>query len=305
MATANERNNDAASGASGAREMRDRVCLVTGATSGIGSVAARVLAARGATVVLTARDATRAEEAVQRIRHETKNTRVNFLLADLSSQRQVRRLAEQFQASYPALHVLVNNAGGIFMRRLVTVDGYEMTFALNHLAPFLLTNLLLDELKASAPARVVTVSSVAHRGARIHFDDLMYEHTPYSPMGAYGQSKLANVMFAYELARRLTGTGVTSNTLHPGFVATGFAKNNGPLYRVGMTLLRPFAIGPERGAQTTIHLASSAEVDGVTGQYFVRSRPAASSKISCDEQAQRRLWEISEQLTGLPTLAAV
>lgn len=279
--------------------MRGRVCLVTGATSGIGLVTARALAAQGATVVMTARDATRGEETVQRFRQETGNPRVNFLLADLSSQQQVRRLAELFQASYPALHVLVNNAGGIFMRRMRTVDGFEMTFGLNHLAPFLLTNLLLEQLKASAPARVITVSSMAHQGARIHFDDLMYSHTPYRAMGAYGQSKLANAMFAYELARRLAGTGVTSNSLHPGLVATGFAKNNGPLYRYGMLLVRPFSIGPEQGARTSIYLAASPEAEGATGEYFVKRKPAKSSKESYDEQAQRRLWEVSETLTGL------
>ena len=289
---------------SAAEDMRDKVCLITGATSGIGLVTARALAAQGATVVMTARDATRAEEAVQRIRHETGNPRINFLVVDLSSLQQVRRLAEEFQRSYPSLHVLVNNAGGIFMRRQETVDGYEMTFALNHLAPFLLTNLLLDELKASAPARVVTVSSMAHVGAEIHFDDLMYRHTPYKAMGAYGQSKLANVMFAYELARRLEGTRVTSNTLHPGFVATGFAKNNGTLYRYGMALLRPFALSPERGAQTTIYLASSPEVAGVTGEYFVKRKPAKSSKTSHDIAAQQRLWQISEELTKLKVAAA-
>ena len=309
MATADGRQNGIRNGVASASaatdEMRGRVCLVTGATGGIGLVAARALAAKGATVVLTARDAGRAETLVQQIRYETGNTQVNFLLADLSSQAQVRRLAEEFQRSYPTLHVLVNNAGGLFMRRVETVDGYELTFALNHLAPFLLTNLLLDELKASAPARVVTVSSAAHVGAQIHFDDLMYSSTRYSPMGAYGQSKLANAMFAYELARRLEGTGVTSNALHPGFVATGFAKNNGTLYRYGMTLLRPFAISPEQGAQTTIYLASSPEVEGVSGEYFVKRRPAKSSKASYDEEAQRRLWEVSEELTGLKVGAQV
>lgn len=305
MATANGNEGNSNSNGSGGMtgEMRGRVCLVTGGTSGIGLVTVRGLAARGATVVMTARDATRAEAAVQQIRNETGNTQVNFLLADLSSQQQVRALAEEFSRSYPALHVLVNNAGGLFMRRLKTVDGYEMTFALNHLAPFLLTNLLLEELKASAPARVVTVSSAAHVGAHIHFEDLMYSRTRYSPMGAYGQSKLANAMFAYELARRLEGTGVTSNALHPGFVATGFAKNNGTLYKYGMTLLRPFAISPERGAQTSIYLASSPEVEGVTGRYFVKRGPAKSSAVSYDEQAQRRLWEVSEELTGLKVSA--
>ena len=299
MATANGQNGAASATDSATDEMQGRVCLITGGTSGIGLVTARVLAAKGATVVMTARDASRAEELVRRIRYETGNPRINFLVADLSSLQQVRRLAEEFQRSYPALHVLVNNAGGIFMRRIETVDSYEMTFALNHLAPFLLTNLLLDKLKAGAPARVVTVSSAAHIAGQIHFDDLMYRHTPYKAMGAYGQSKLANAMFAYELARRLEGTSVTSNALHPGVVATGFAKNNGTLYRYGMTLLRPFSISPERGARTTIYLASSPEVEGVTGKYVVKRKPAQSSKASYDEKAQRRLWEVSEELTGL------
>jgi NAD(P)-dependent dehydrogenase (short-subunit alcohol dehydrogenase family) len=286
-------------GADIAQDMQDRVVLITGATSGIGLVTAEALARRGATVVMVARDAQRAEDHVQRIRATANNPRVTFLLADLSSLASVRAVAADFRARYPALHVLVNNAGAMFARRADTIDGYEMTFALDHLAPFLLTNLLLDELKASAPARVVTVSSGAHQGAHIDFDDLMYTRRRYSFMGAYGQAKLANVMFTYELARRLDGSGVTANALHPGFVATGFAKNNGPLYRVGMSVIRPFALTPERGAETSIYLASSPDAAGISGKYFAKCKPVASSVESYDQAAQRRLWEISEQLSHL------
>lgn len=275
----------------------ERVCLVTGATSGIGRVTAQALAQSGASVVLLCRDASRGEAAVRQIRHATRNDQVTYLVADLSSLEQVRAVARTITANYPRLHVLVNNAGALFMRRQETADRYEMTFALNHLAPFLLTSLLLETLQASAPARVVTVASVAHVGAQIHFDDLMYAHHHYRAMGAYGQSKLANILFTYELARRLDGTGVTANTLHPGVVATGFAKNNGPLYRYGMVLARPFFISPEQGAQTSIYLATSPEIEGVSGQYFVKRRPAKSSPVSYDQDAQQRLWEMSEQLT--------
>jgi NAD(P)-dependent dehydrogenase (short-subunit alcohol dehydrogenase family) len=285
-------------------EMRDRVCLITGATSGIGLVTAQALARKGATVVMVARDARRAEDQVQRIRNETNNPRVVFLVADLASLASVRALAADVLARYAALHVLVNNAGAMFTRRLATIDGYEMTFVVDHLAPFLLTNLLLNSLKASAPARVVTVASDAHQGARIDFDDLMYERRRYRSLQAYGQAKLANIMFTYELARRLQGTGVTANALHPGFVATNFARNNGPLYRFGMSLVRPFTISPQRGAETSIYLASSADVANVTGQYFTKCQQISSDKPSYDEAAQRRLWEISEQLTHLPTEAA-
>jgi NAD(P)-dependent dehydrogenase (short-subunit alcohol dehydrogenase family) len=286
-----------------AQQMRARVCLVTGATSGIGLVTAEALARRGATVVLVARDAQRAEDEVQRIRDVAGNPRVNFLQADLSSLASVRALADAFLADYAALHVLVNNAGALFMRRTPTMDGYEMTFALDHLAPFLLTNLLRGALERGAPARVVTVSSDAHENAHLDFDDLMYERRRYRFLGAYGQAKLANLLFTYELARRLTGTGVTANALHPGFVATRFARNNGPVYSAAMTLLSPFAISPARGAETSIYLASSPEVAEVTGKYFTQCRPITSNAASNDRDAQRRLWEVSEWLTHLDGVA--
>jgi NAD(P)-dependent dehydrogenase (short-subunit alcohol dehydrogenase family) len=278
--------------------MRGRVCLVTGATSGIGQVTAGALVRRGATVLFVARERDRAEQTLAAIKQQTPGADVDYLLADLTSQAQVRRLADEVRARHDQLHVLVNNAGAVFTQRFVTVDGIEKTFALNHLAPFLLTNLLLDTLQASAPARVVTVSSMAHRGVSIPFDDLNQTHA-YRAWTVYGQSKLANILFTYELARRLEGTGVTANTLHPGFVASGFNKNNGPVMAFAMTLARPFAISIERGAQTSIYLATSPEVVDISGRYFVNSKPATSSPQSNDEAAQHRLWEVSERLTRL------
>jgi NAD(P)-dependent dehydrogenase (short-subunit alcohol dehydrogenase family) len=281
-----------------ARSMSGKACLVTGATSGIGYVTARELARRGATVTLVGRNAERTATCVERIRQETGSEAVDSLLADLSAMGQVRELAEAVKARHQRLDVLVNNAGAVFMSRQTTADGYEMTFALNHLAPFLLTNLLLDHLTASAPARIVTTASVAHVGAKIAFDDPNYEHALYSGWGAYGRSKLANILFTYELARRLEGSGVMANAFHPGFVATGFG-HSGPLMNVAMALARPMMISAEAGARTQIYLASSPAVEGVTGKYFIKERPAQSSKESYKVESQQRLWEISEALTKL------
>jgi retinol dehydrogenase-12 len=280
-------------------EMRGRICLITGATSGIGLVTARELAACGATVAMVGRNETKTRAAVEAIRQQTGNAEVDYLLADLSSQAAVRGVADAFQRRYGALHVLVNNAGAVFMRRQQTADGLELTFALNHLAPFLLTNLLLDTLRANTPARVVTVGSMAHRGAHIPFDDLQQTKGRYSAFGVYGQTKLANIMFTYALARRLEGSGITANTLHPGFVGSNFARNNGPVMNAAMSLARPFAINVEKGAATSIYLASSPEVASVSGQYFYKCKPSRSSQASYDVAAQERLWQVSEQLTGL------
>ncbi len=276
-----------------------KTILITGATNGIGYIAAHALAEMGATTVIVGRNADRAQASVATIQRETGNTDVHALTADLSSQAEVRALAATFQAQYPRLDVLLNNAGAIFMSRQTTVDGYERTFALNHLAPFLLTHLLLDRLKADAPARVVTVASMAHAGHTIDCDDVNQTARGYSAWRVYGESKLANVMFTYALARRLEGTNVTANTLHPGFVATGFAKNNGALWQLAMTLARPFAISPEQGAQTSIYLASSPDVAIVSGRYFVKRQPAKSSAASYDIAAQEQLWTLSEQMTGV------
>ncbi len=278
-----------------------KTILVTGATSGIGFIAARSLAEMGATVVIVGRDPARAQASVAQIQSATGNPSVSALTADLTSMKEVRDLAGTFMGQFPRLDVLLNNAGAVFLSQQTTVDGYERTFALNHLAPFLLTNLLLDRLKADAPARIVTVSSMAHGGQKIDFGDVNQTARGYSAWRAYGESKLANIMFTYALARRLEGSGVTANTLHPGFVATNFGKNNGRGSQILMRLVSPFAISPEQGAQTSIYLASSPEVAPISGRYFIKRKPATSSKASYDEAAQERLWQLSEQMTGLTT----
>ncbi|MBF6589643.1 MAG: SDR family oxidoreductase [Ktedonobacterales bacterium] len=281
--------------------MEGHVCLVTGANAGLGFVTAEALAARGARVILVGRDAARTQAAATRMRQRTGSQAIDVLLADLSAQARVRQLAQEVLERYDRLYVLVNNAGALFTTRQVTVDGLERTFALNHLAPFLLTNLLLERLRTSAPARIITVASAAHVGARIPFDDLQQERHRYRGLTVYGQSKLANILFTYELARRLAGTRLTANTLHPGFVATGFARNNGAAARIGMTLLRPIMIGPERGARTAIYLATAPEVADISGRYFANRKPTESSLASYDQDAARRLWEVSARLTGLET----
>ena len=279
--------------------MNGKTCLITGATSGIGLVTAQALATQGARVVIAGRNEQRARETVAAIQRASGNQQVSYLLADLSLQAQVRHLAGEFLAAHDRLDVLVNNAGAMFWRRHETADGLEMTFAVNHLAPFLLTNLLLDRLKSSAPARIVTVASMAHLGARLNFDDLQQRTHRYRAFTVYSQSKLANILFTYELARRLEGSGVTANTLHPGFVATRFATSRNPLLTGMMLLTRPFSISPERGAETSIYLATSPAVAGVSGRYYIKSAPAQSSAASYDAESARKLWEISAQLTGL------
>jgi NAD(P)-dependent dehydrogenase (short-subunit alcohol dehydrogenase family) len=278
--------------------MRDKICVVTGASSGIGFVTARELARQGAKVTLVSRSAERCQAAAEHIRQETGNPEVDFVAADLSSLAEIRRAAEELLERHERLDVLVNNAGGFFMKRAETVDGLEQTFALNHLNYFLLTNLLLERIRASTPARIVCVSSDAHRGRRLDLDDLQNKRK-YAGYRAYGQSKLMNVLFTYELSRRLEGSGVSANALHPGFVATDFAKNNGLLFRLAMPLVQLGALSPEEGARTSITLASSAEVEGVSGKYFTRERAVQSDPASYDEQTARRLWDASLELTHL------
>ena len=272
--------------------------LVTGATSGIGRMAARELAARGAHVILHGRDSERAEQTRRAIIERVPSASVDVMIADLASQAEVRRLAAEVRQRFPGLDVLVNNAGATFGRRLETVDGLEMTLALNHLAPFLLTNLLLDLLRRNAPARVVTVASGAHQRSALDFDDLQ-NRRGYSGFRVYGQSKLCNLYFTYELARRLEGSGVTANALHPGFVATSFGRREGGLMGLLMPIAHRFAISPEEGARTIVYLAASPQVEGVSGRYFFQERPIASSAESYDAEAARRLWEASARLTGL------
>lgn len=278
-----------------AKNMAGKVCLITGATGGIGLITAHALAAQGARVVLVSRSAQKCEATAAEIKAATGNDQVTFIAGDLSLMAQVRRVAEQFLAQNDRLDVLINNAGAVFSSRQVTAEGYEMTMALNHLNYFYLTQLLQDVLLASAPARIVNVSSDAHKGGSIKFDDLMSEKK-YSAFGVYSMSKLANVMFTYELARRLEDSGVTANALHPGFVASNFGRSNGGIWSAIMPLAQMFAISPEKGAETTIYLATSGEVEGVTGKYFVKKQPVKSSGASYDQAAQRRLWDMSEQL---------
>lgn len=279
--------------------MRDKICIVTGANTGIGKETAIGLAEMGATVVMVCRNRRRGESAAADIRRLTDNPAVELMIADLSSQRQVRQLAADFQIKHSRLDVLVNNAGVITPRRQRTVDGLETQFAVNHLAPFLLTNLLLDVLKASAPSRIVVVASQVESRGKIEFDDLQGERR-YDYMAAYCQSKLANVMFTYELARRLDGTGVTANCLHPGVIATNLLSDYMKRPRAIGMVNRLRYPGPSEGAQTSIYLASDPAMEGVSGRYFrCDTGETPSSKASYDEDAWRRLWEVSEQLTGM------
>lgn len=279
--------------------MAGKVCMVTGANSGIGKVTALELARIGATVVMVCRNQQKGEAAQTEIRQTTGNPNVDLLLADMASQQSIRDLAAAFQSKYDRLHVLVNNAGGMWMQRTVTVDGLETTFAVNHLGYFLLTNLLLDVLKASAPARVVNVSSDAHKIGPLPFDDLQGQ-TRYHGFRAYGYSKLGNILFTVELARQLEGTGVTVNCLHPGMVDTNFGKGNGlKLPWPFGWMMRKLTISPERGAQTSLYLATSPAVEGVTGKYFAKQKPARPSRAARDTEAARRLWQVSAELTGL------
>jgi NAD(P)-dependent dehydrogenase (short-subunit alcohol dehydrogenase family) len=278
--------------------MQGKICLVTGASGGIGFFTARGLALKGAHVVIVGHDRDRGEKARQRINAAAAEGAAEFMLADLSAQDQIRRFVDDFRHEHAHLDVLANNVGGAFVRRRETAGGLEMTFALNHLSYFTVTCLLLDALRASAPARIVNVASESHRNARMHWDDLQLKRG-YNTLRAYGQSKLANLLFTYELDRRLEETGVTINALHPGFVHTNIGKQNW-LARIIMNVMHAlFAKPPEEGAQTSIYLASSPEVEGVSGKYFIDNQPVSSSSRSYDEAAARRLWEISAELTGI------
>lgn len=276
--------------------MQGKVCLVTGATAGIGEVTALELARMGATVVGIGRSAEKCQAVAGRIRQQTGNPDVTFLIADLSSLAETRRVAAEFKAHYPRLDVLVNNAGAYYSKFQESADGIELTIALNFLSPFLLTHLLLDLLKASAPARIINVSSNAHQMAGINFDDIEGRKR-YSGWTAYAQSKLGNILFTHELAARLDGSGVTANVLHPGFVATNFGRNNGGVVGHGTRIVQKLvAMSPEKGAQTQIYLASSPDVATVSGQYFVKSKPATASRASHDAVDAKRLWAWAEQM---------
>ncbi|MCA1833340.1 MAG: SDR family oxidoreductase [Actinomycetota bacterium] len=277
--------------------MQDKVVVITGANSGIGKETARGLAQKGARVVMVCRNPEKGARAAEEIRKDAPGG-VDLVVGDLGTLGSTRDLAKILIDSYPKIDVLVNNAGVYRLRRTPTADGFEETFAVNHLAPFLLTNLLLDTVRASAPSRIVVVASDAHRGMRMEFDDLQSEQR-YKAQTAYGRSKMANIMFTYALARRLEGTGVTVNALHPGFVASNFGSGNKVPVKPVMMILGLFVLSPKQGAETPIYLASSPDVDGVSGKYFYKSRPKESTEPTYDVAAQERLWMISEQLTGL------
>jgi retinol dehydrogenase-14 len=268
--------------------MRNKVILITGSTDGIGRQTAVELAALGATVLVHGRNQARGKVVVEEIQTSTGNQKVDLFIADLASLKQVRELAAEIQRRYDHLDVLLNNAGIFMNERKLTEDGFEMTYAVNHLAPFLLTNLLLDLLKKSAPSRIVTVSSVAHTRGRIDFENLQAEKT-FGGYYAYALSKLANVLFGHQLARQLEGTGVTSNCLHPGVIGT-------KLLRAGFNM--PGASTSD-GAETLIHLASSPDVEHVTGKYFQNKISISSSPVTYDETLQRELWKVSQKQTGL------
>jgi retinol dehydrogenase-14 len=277
--------------------MAGRTVLVTGGTGGIGGATARGLAAMGAHVAIVGRNRCRTEDTAGEIR--TAGGQVDVFLADLSVQSEVRRLADDVLHRFPQINVLVNNVGGYWNTRHETVDGLERTFALNHLAAFLLTNLLLDRMKQSTPARVVTVASNVQALGRIDFDDLQSRRS-YSGARAYKQSKLANVLFTYELARRVPATAMTANALHPGVVNTAFgADDPGTVQRLFTPFIRPFMKAPARGAATSIHVASAPDLDQVTGRYFARSKPRRSGPGSYDESAAARLWQVSADLVAL------
>lgn len=283
--------------------LEDKHCLITGSTSGIGKQIAVGLANTKASVIIVGRDKVKCESTLEEIRKNVSTdidkNRISYLVADLSSQASIHQLANKFLASHESLDVLVNNAGVFLPRRLTTVDGIEYTFAVNHLAPFLLTNLLFKKIKARTPSRIITTSSVAHRGANINFDDLQFERRHYNGFKVYSQSKLANILFTKELSRRSRGSGVTTNCFHPGGVRTNLVQSGPWYYRLVWTIVSPFLISPERGADTAIYLASSSEVEGKSGKYFAKRKEVKVSGMANDQDAAVRLWRLSEELTGI------
>jgi NAD(P)-dependent dehydrogenase (short-subunit alcohol dehydrogenase family) len=278
--------------------LHGRVCLVSGATQGIGHEIALALAGHGARVLLVARDEARGQRVRAEIAMRSGNAAIELYVADLSSQQSIRALAATLRERHDRLHVLVNNAGALFPRRRLTIDGIERTLALNHLGYFLLTELLLDLVRAGAPARIINVASHAHMRGLVDFADLQSQRH-YGGLTAYRASKLENLYFTYELARRLDGSGVTVNAMHPGTVGTRFGLDESGWFKVVKTLIRPLLRTPQKGAETAVYLATAPEVERVSGCYFVDCKPRRSSRQSYDRRAQQRLWTLSEQLTGV------
>ncbi len=275
--------------------MYGKIVMITGANSGIGKETAKVLAEKGATIILICRNKERGEATLKELKEKTKSNKFELYLADLADPNAIQRVVAQFREKYDKLDVLINNAGVVLSKRIVTPLGYEKTFAVNYLGHFLLTNLLLDLLIESAPSRIINVSSGVHTSANLNFDDINLS-SGFRSLRAYANSKLANLLFTYELARRLEGTGVTVNALHPGFVRSNFGRRGRKWYvRILFDIARIFAISVEKGAKTSIYLASSPEVKDVTGKYYYKSKPVKSSKASYDREAQKKLWQLSKE----------
>ena len=279
--------------------MDGKVCIVTGSNSGIGKETALALAEMGATVVMAVRDAEKGENARAEILEQTGNTKTDLMICDLASLDSIRQFTRDFTEKYDRLDVLINNAGCTIHKRQVTVDGFERTLAVNYLGPFLLTHGLLPILKSSSPSRVINLTSGIHFRAKVDFDNLQKKRK-YKAMDAYGDAKLMVVMYTYELARQLEGTGVTVNVVHPGFAATNMGSNMGALrYKIMFKMVRPLQISAKKGAETSVYVASSPELEGVTGKYFAKSQEQPSSDLSYDEEVQTRLWTVTEELLGL------
>jgi NAD(P)-dependent dehydrogenase (short-subunit alcohol dehydrogenase family) len=280
------------------KRMIGKICIVTGSNSGIGKETALALTGMGATVVMAVRDLERGETAREEIIRRTGKDAVDLMICDLSSTKSIRQFVEDFSSKYDRLDVLINNAGAACHERQITEDGFERSLAVNYLGPFLLTRELLPLLERSAPSRVINLSSGMHTRAKIDFDDIQSERS-YNGMSVYGSTKLMILMYTYELARRLDGTGVTANVVHPGFAATNLGASMGLAYRIGLKLMRPFQINAERGSETPVYVATSPELEGVTGRYFAKSLEKPSSEESYDESAQKRIWDVAESLLGL------
>jgi NAD(P)-dependent dehydrogenase (short-subunit alcohol dehydrogenase family) len=276
--------------------LKGKICLITGANSGIGKATAIGLAEMDAKIIMLCRNKKRGEEAQKEIIEKTGNKNINLFICDLSSQKAIRKFTAEFKSKYSNLHVLINNAGVMLNRRTLSVDGFEMNFAIHVLAPFLLTNLLLDILKKSAPSRIINVASAGHKRAKIDFDDLQNERKKYRLFTVYGSSKLGEILFTYELSRKLEGTGVTANAVHPGLVNTNLGRDQS---KFSQWFARKFFKSPEEGAETSIYLASSPEVEGISGKYFVNKEPRETSDESYNEKNAKKLWKICEEMTGL------
>ncbi len=280
------------------KPIKDQIFLVTGATDGIGKVTAEEIAKKEATVILIGRHAEKTKSVTEEILENTGNNKVDHFIADLSSQEQIHKLVDKYSERYPHCDVLINNAGALFTSRQESVDGIEMTFALNHLNYFLLTHLMLPKMPTDSPARIINVSSMAHQGGSINFKDIEHKNF-YNGWGAYSQSKLANILFTYELARKLESSNITTNTLHPGIVATKFGANNGFMGSMLRTAMNLISISAEDGAKTQIYLATSDELEGITGKYYDNCKQVSTSRESYNTDVAHRLWELSLSMTGL------